>query len=45
MQLASTLVLYDTAFAQLVQKGGPSSGRLIVYLTLIAASPRPSSGR
>jgi MFS family permease len=36
MQLASTLVLYDTAFAQLVQKGGPSSGRLIVYLTLIA---------
>jgi MFS family permease len=36
MQLASTLVFYDTAFAQLVQKGGPSSGRLIVYLTLIA---------
>ncbi len=36
MQLASTLVFYDTAFAQLVQKGGPTSGRLIVYLTLIA---------
>lgn len=36
MQLASTLVFYDAAFAQLVQKGGPSSGRLIVYLTLIA---------
>jgi MFS family permease len=36
MQLASTLVFYDTAFAQLVQKGGPSSSRLITYLTLIA---------
>lgn len=36
MQLASTLVFYDAAFAQLVQKGGPSSGRLIIYLTLIA---------
>jgi len=36
MQLASTLVFYDAAFAQLVQKGGPSSGRLITLLTLIA---------
>src|SRR5262245_60322137 len=36
MQLASTLVCYDAAFAQLVQKGGPTPGRLIVYLTLIA---------
>src|SRR5262245_56476855 len=36
MQLASTLVFYDAAFAQLVQKGGSSSGRLIVLLTMIA---------
>ena len=36
MQLASTLVLYDAAFTHLIQIGGPSSGRLITYLTLIA---------
>jgi MFS family permease len=36
MQLASTLVFYDAAFAQLVQKGGSTSGRLITLLTLIA---------
>jgi hypothetical protein len=36
MQLASTLVLHDAAFAHLVEVGGPSSPRLITYLTLIA---------
>jgi hypothetical protein len=36
MQLASTLVLYDAAFAYLVEVSGPASPRLITYLTLIA---------
>jgi MFS family permease len=36
MQLASTLVLYDAAFAHLVEVSGPASPRLITYLTLIA---------
>lgn len=36
MQLASTLVLYDAAFAHLVEVAGPASSRLITYLTLIA---------
>ena len=36
MQLASTLVLYDAAFAHLVEIAGPASPRLITYLTLIA---------
>jgi MFS family permease len=36
MQLASTLVLYDAAFAHIVEVAGPASSRLITYLTLIA---------
>ena len=36
MQLATTLVLYDAAFAHLVEVSGPASPRLITYLTLIA---------
>jgi MFS family permease len=36
MQLASTLVLYDAAFAHLVEVAGPVSPRLITYVTLIA---------
>src|SRR5262245_35671246 len=36
MQLASTLVLYDAAFAHLVEVSGSAAPRMITYLTLIA---------
>jgi len=36
MELASTFVLYATAFAALVQIGGHGAGRRITHLTLIA---------
>lgn len=36
VQAASTLALYDAAFACLVQRAGPGAGRAITHLTLIA---------
>lgn len=36
IEIASTLVLYDAAFAAIVQTAGPSSRKRITHLTLIA---------
>lgn len=36
VEVAGALVLYDSAFAYIVQNGGPGAGRRITHLTLIA---------